>query len=68
MQNIHIGKWKGDRNRKSKQKMRTHMGTQQYRAQREAGYMGIMRFLDRLISRFPDYDKRAKERRAQAVK
>ena len=67
MKNIHIGKWKGDRNRKSKQKMRTRMGTQGFREQHERGYMGIMRLLERLTSQFPDPDKKVKERRAKAA-
>ena len=68
MKNIHAGKRKGDRNRNSKQKMRTRMGTQESAAQRERGYAGIMRLLERLTSQFPDPDKKAKERKAQVVK
>ncbi|MDD3984102.1 MAG: hypothetical protein PHU54_09230 [Candidatus Omnitrophica bacterium] len=67
MKNIHIGKWKGDRNRKSKQKMRTRMGTREYAAQLERGAAGIDALLRRLTDQFPDPDKRVKERRARAA-
>ena len=66
MKNIHIGK-KGDRNRNSKQKMRTRMGTQEFAAQRERGYAGIEALLRRLTDQFPDPDKKVKERRAKAA-
>jgi len=65
---IHIGRWKGDRNRNSKQAMRTTMGGKAHTDKLERGAAKGDALFARLLDRFPDPDARIKERKARWAK
>jgi hypothetical protein len=60
---IHIGRWKGDRHRNSKQAMRTTMGPQAHADKLERGAAKGEALFARLLDRFPDPDAAIKARR-----
>jgi hypothetical protein len=68
MKNVHIGRLKGDRNRNSKQAMRTTMGSQAHAEKLERGAAKGEALFAPLLARFLDPDAAIKERKARWAK